>query len=275
MISAKLSALLLPLMLLGCSALPGQQSRSTVEVSEISTPYQLDQYETILSTYVNNEGLVDYAGLQADRESLDRVVASFGALSPETYDTWDRDEQVAFLINAYNVFTLQSIIDQNPLKASIRDIPGVWRVREFAIAGDEKTLDTIEHGVLRKDFDEPRIHAALVCAAISCPPLRSEPYRGDGLDQQLDDQVEQWLASDHGLMVDPDSDRVAISALFKWFGEDWIPQYGNDQFPGSDTEKAALNFISTYVDDETRTYLESGTYDITYLNYDWSLNHQG
>ncbi|MGB3613516.1 MAG: DUF547 domain-containing protein, partial [Elainellaceae cyanobacterium] len=161
-----------------------------------------------------------------------------------------------------------------PLKASIRDIPGVWKIRKFDIAGDAKTLDTIEHGVLRKDFDEPRIHAALVCAAISCPPLRSEPFRGEALDAQLDDQVNQWLASGQGLVVDQESDRVAISSIFQWFGEDWVPQYENDQFPGSDTEKAVLNFVSDYVDPETKAYLEGDTYEVTYLNYDWSLNKQ-
>ncbi|MGF1512628.1 MAG: DUF547 domain-containing protein [Elainellaceae cyanobacterium] len=270
----KLSLLLAPLVVLGCSALPGQQSRSTVAVSDISEPYQLDQYEKVLGRYVNDQGLVDYDGLQADRETLDRVVASFGAVDAETYDAWSRDEQVAFLINAYNAFTLQSIIDQEPLKSSIRDIPGVWRVRKFDIAGGTKTLDNIEHGTLRENFDEPRIHAALVCAAISCPPLRNEPYRGNELDAQLNDQVNQWLASDQGLVVDQAGDRVAISSIFEWFGEDWVSQYASDQFAGSDSEKAALNFISNYVDSETKAYLESGAYEVTYLNYDWSLNRQ-
>ncbi|MEO0409965.1 MAG: DUF547 domain-containing protein [Cyanobacteria bacterium P01_A01_bin.135] len=275
MIRTKLPALILPLMLLGCSALPIQQSRSTVTSSDVSEPYQLDEYAQILDTYVDSKGLVDYEGLQANRQQLDRVVASFGAVTPETYATWSDPEKIAFLINAYNVFTLQSIIDQQPLKSSIRDIPGVWRVRKFDIAGDEQTLDTIEHGVLRKEFDEPRIHAALVCAAISCPPLRSEPFRGEQLDAQLDDQVNQWLEGEHGLKVDEQGDRVAISSIFEWFGEDWVPQYGNDQFPGNDKEKAVLSFISDYVSPETKAYLEQGGYDVTYLDYDWSLNDQG
>ncbi len=276
----QLSVLLIPLALLGCSALPGQQSRSTVSLSGTTEPYQLDQYQQVLSRYVGEQGLVDYDGLQADRETLDQVVASFGAVTPEAYGSWSEDEQIAFLINAYNVFTLQSIIDQEPLKSSIRDIPGVWRLRQFAIAGDTKTLDNIEHDTLRKNFNEPRIHSALVCAAISCPPLRSEPYRGDQLDAQLDEQVNQWLAGDHGLMVDQQSDRVAISSIFEWFGEDWVPTYGsssaqNEQLPGSDQEKAVLNFISNYVSPELKTYLESGGYELTYLDYDWSLNRQG
>lgn len=274
MIRAKLPALVLPLLLLGCSALPIQQSRSTVAVSDVKEPYQLDEYAQVLDTYVDEKGLVDYDGLQANREQLDRVVASFGAVTPDTYDSWSEDDQIAFLINAYNVFTLQSIIDQEPLKSSIRDIPGVWRVRQFDIAGDEKTLDTIEHGVLRVDFDEPRIHAALVCAAISCPPLRGEPFRGEQLDAQLDDQVDQWLTGEHGLKVDQAGDRVAISSIFEWFGEDWIPQYANAQFPGNDKEQAVLSFITDYVDPETKAYLEQGGYDVTYLDYDWSLNRQ-
>ncbi|MEB3229412.1 MAG: DUF547 domain-containing protein [Leptolyngbyaceae bacterium] len=238
-------------------------------------PYDLDLYAEVLSTYVDEAGWVDYQGLQANRTGLDQFNASLNAVSPETYADWDEAAQIAFLVNAYNSLTLQSIIDEELLKSSIRDIPGVWRVRRHAILGDTLTLDAIEHDILRKDFNEPRIHAALVCAARSCPPLRPEPYTGESLDQQLDDQVGTWLASDVGLVIDPDNGTVSVSAIFDWFGDDWTTTYSPESgFTGSEVQKAVLNFISGYLDPEAAAYLQQGDYQLTYLDYDWSLNQQ-
>ena len=141
--------------------------------------------------------------------------------------------------------------------------------------GQSVTLDTIEHEILRKEFQEPRIHAALVCAAISCPTLRQEPYTGDSLNQQLDDQVRKWLSSAHGLKIDRAQNQVSISSIFDWFGEDWQAQYAAEEtFAGSPKERAALNFISNYVSSEDKEYLVQGNYKLDYLTYDWSLNRQ-
>lgn len=131
--------------------------------------FSYQDYGEVLKTYVNDQGLVDYAALQTNRSQLDQFNQSLGEVNAETYGSWNEAEQIAFLINAYNAFTLQSIIDQEPLKDSIRDISGVWNRRKFILAGEEKTLDNIEHDTIRKNFNEPRIHVALVCAAMSCP----------------------------------------------------------------------------------------------------------
>ncbi|MGF1495715.1 MAG: DUF547 domain-containing protein [Elainellaceae cyanobacterium] len=242
---------------------------------QVDEAYQTDVYGDVLDRYVDASGLVDYTSLQNNREALDRFNASLGVVTTETYEGWDEAQQIAFLVNAYNSFTLQSIIDQTPLKSSIRDIPGVWRGRRWAIANQSKTLDEIEHQILRKEFNEPRIHAALVCAAQSCPPLRGEVYTGDQLDAQLDSQVQQWLDGPHGLRIDREAGQVHISAIFDWFGEDWIPTYGTDTgFTGNESERAVLNFVSQYVSPSDRDYLQSGDYDLKYLDYDWSLNAQ-
>ncbi|MEB3213471.1 MAG: DUF547 domain-containing protein, partial [Leptolyngbyaceae bacterium] len=171
--------------------------------------------------------------------------------------------------------TLQSIIDQNPLKSSIRDIPGVWRIRTFEIAGESKTLDNIEHQTIRPTFAEPRIHAALNCSAISCPVLRQEPYTAEQLDQQLEEQVSRWLLSEEGIQINREAGEVRISALFDWFGEDWLDAYGVENgFEGSEKERAALNFISQYLSDEDAEYLEAGGYQVRYIDYNWALNSQ-
>ena len=265
------------LILGGCAAIsstPPTGVEQTANQQNI-TPYDLEQYGVSLSEYVDDQGLVNYEGLQSDRTPLDQFNLSLNAVLPSNYDSWSDSEKIAFLINAYNSLTLASIVDQTPLKSSIRDIPGVWRIRKHAILGESKTLDTIEHGILRKDFDEPRIHAALVCGAFSCPPLRNEPYTAEALDAQLDDQVTQWLTGEHGLKIDREQGTVFISSIFDWFGDDWKTSYSTTEgFAGSDTQKAVLNFISNYVSEEDATYLQAGNYRVKYLDYDWSLNKQ-
>ena len=267
--------------LTGCAgSLPftqAQDNNSQVESSAIASakPFNYDDYAAVLKTYVSDRGLVDYKGLQANRQQLDAFNTAFAAVAPSTYSSWSEKEQIAFWINAYNAFTLQSIVDQNPLKKSIRDIPGVWKWRKFKIAGQSKTLDNIEHNTLRVDFNEPRIHVALVCAAISCPPLRNEPYRAEKLDAQLDDQVRKFLNSPHGLRIDQKEGRVYLSSIFKWFGKDWKQSYSaEDKFTGNTSERAVLNFVSNYLSPQDREYLERGDYKISYLDYDWSLNQQ-
>jgi hypothetical protein len=265
-------------MLAGCASTPplAQNESQTTQASVASSsPLSYADYETVLRTYVNADGLVDYPALQANPQVLKDFVARLGSVSPDTYAAWSENEKVAFLINAYNAITLESIINQNPLKGSIKDIFGVWNFKKHTVMGRSLTLDNIEHDILRKDFQEPRIHAALVCAAISCPPLRQEPYTGENLDEQLDDQVRKWLFSPNGLQIDRTQNRVAISSIFNWFGEDWQAQYtAEGKFTGSAKERSALNFISNYVNPEDKEYLEQGNYSLNYLNYDWSLNRQ-
>lgn len=238
-------------------------------------PFNYQDYALVLGTYVNDRGLVNYSELKANRQLLDRFNQSVAKVEANAYESWSNSEKLAFLINAYNAFTLQSIIDQDPLKKSIRDIPGVWKSRKFQVAGSSKTLDNIEHDTIRKDFDEPRIHAALVCAAMSCPPLRNEPYFAKQLDRQLDDQVNDFIANSQGLKIDRQNNEVYLSSIFKWYGKDWIESYGiESKFSGSKKEKAVLNFLSNYLSIEERQYLEEGQYKVSYLNYDWSLNKQ-
>ncbi len=249
------------------------ENNEDIIATDQSFDYQ--DYAEVLKTYVDNRGLVDYQGLQANRATLDKFNRSLGSLAPDVYNSWSQTEQLAFLINAYNSFTLQSIIDRNPLEKSIRDIPGVWKRRKFQLAGEAKTLDNIEHDILRKKFNEPRIHAALVCAAISCPPLKNEPYLPEKIDSQLEERVNKFLASPHGFKIEREKKRVYLSSIFKWFGEDWLATYSTkDKFTGNKKEKAVLNFISQYLNASEREYLEQGEYKISYLDYDWSLNKQ-
>ncbi len=252
-----------------------------------SEAFSYERYAVALVSYVNDRGMVNYRGLKASSGDLDAFAASLSLVKPGEFDSWSDQQKIAFWINAYNALTLEAIIRNYPIesslvrsvvypKNSIRQIPGVWEKLRFIVAGREITLNEIEHGALRAKFNEPRIHVALVCAALSCPPLRSEPYNAENLDRQLDDQARIFLRSPHSLRLNRGEAKVHLSPIFQWFGEDFTKTYGtSDKFGGkSDTERAVLNFISRYVNEADRDFLLHARYKIEYLDYDWSLNEQ-
>ena len=167
-------------------------------------------YGQLLRDHVR-DGRVDYVALQRDRAALQDVVRAFGAVEPRDFAGWSREQQIAYWVNAYNVFTLQSIVDHYPIdggwlsflrwapRSSIKQIDGVWDERQWDVAEGRMTLDQIEHETLRVRYDEPRIHFAINCAAKSCPPLRPEPYVASRLERQLVLAARDFLASDEGL----------------------------------------------------------------------------
>jgi hypothetical protein len=246
-----------------------------------------DDYAIVLRTYVDDQGMVNYRGLKADGRRLDAFTMAIETLDLKIYDRWTDREKIAFWINAYNALTLKAIVTHYPIqpsffaslrfpKSSIRQIPGVWDELRFGVMGRKMTLDEIEHETLRRQFSEPRIHMALVCAAMGCPPLRSEPYLGDKLEAQLKDQTRRFLQNPLKFRIDQGGGRVHLSSIFKWFAEDFVKTYGTgEKFAGhNSTEQAVMNFVSQYLDGQERQYLATGRYHIAYLNYDWSLNEQ-
>ncbi len=253
------------------------------EGSESSEP---DHYAIVLKTYVDDKGMVNYEELKAHREPLDTFIEHLEKLPSAVYDGWSKEQKIAFWINAYNGFTLKAIIDHYPIKGgsflskrrfpknSIRQIKGVWDKLELTTMGRKLTLNDIEHEILRKEFNEPRIHMALVCAAMSCPPLRDEPYTGEKLDEQLDDQARKFLKDPLKFRIDREKERVYVSSIFKWFGKDFVPTYGaDDRFKEyEETDRAVLSFVSRYLESETQEYLAAQELSVKHLDYDWSLN---
>jgi hypothetical protein len=223
---------------------------------------------------------VDYAALKADRGALDRAVVEFDAPVARGEPDWTREERLAFWINAYNTFTLRVIVDHYPIRGSwftihprnsIRQIDGVWTDITWQAAGRTVTLDDIEHGIIRPTFKEARIHYAVNCAAISCPPLAAAPYRARTLDAQLDEAARRFLASPEGLRVERETLRV--SSIFKWYGEDYVEEYA-PLVPGTRDaeERAILGAVVKHGPAEAAALARTGRPSIRFLSYDWSLN---
>lgn len=246
-----------------------------------------DDYATVLKNYVDDMGMVNYKQLKANRAKLDAFVDGMAKLDAKAYEKWDEKAKVAFWLNAYNAFTLKAIIDNYPIKPSffrsrvypknsIRQIPGVWDEIAFSVMGVDYTLEHIEHKILRKKFNEPRIHMAMVCAAMGCPPLLNEPYTGQKLDGQLDDRAHRFLANEAKLKIDRDENRLYLSPILRWFADDFVNKYEPEKNIARHNKKtsAVLNFIATYLEKTDRDYILEGKFKIKYMTYNWSLNEQ-
>lgn len=254
-----------------------------------SSQFDYSEYDKVLQTYVNEKGMVDYEGLKANRAPLDRFHEKVASLDRESFEKWPDPARIAFWINIYNSLTLKTIINHYPIERSllspsayiypensIRQISGVWDEITHEVMGENMTLDQIEHEVLRKDFNEPRIHVALVCAAKGCPVLRNEPYTGPRLDEQLKEQSRIFINNPEKFRIDKEAGLVHLSSIFKWFGADFVKKYSaKGEFKGKGEEvSAVLEFASKHLDPQEVEYLKDGDYSIDYLDYDWSLNEQ-
>lgn len=222
-------------------------------------------YEGVLKRVVK-DAFVDYAALKSDSSDLDRYLDTLAGVTEAHFKQWSREEQIAYLVNLYNAETLRLILNHYPLK-SIKDIgsvlKGPWDQPVVRLFGETTTLNTIEHKILRKKYDEPRVHFALVCAARGCPPLRSEAYRADRLEEQFKDQGRMFLATAQKNSVDPARKEVSLSPIFKWFAGDFEKRAGS-----------VLAFVKPYLPPDAASDLTEGGYKIRYTYYDWSLNDQ-
>jgi hypothetical protein len=231
-----------------------------VQISPSAEGQTIDNriYAELLNKYVK-KGKVDYAGFKSEEPRLNEYLKQFEGVNPQSLS---RSEQFAFYINAYNAWTIKLILSGYPGVNSIKDLGSVfkspWEKKIVRINGEVVTLDDVEHNILRPRFADPRVHFAINCAAKSCPPLRSEPYSGMGLDEQLDDSARRFLNNPANYRLQ--GNEFYVSRIFKWFAEDF-----NDDVVG---------FYLEYATGELKKKLEakSGDIDIKFLSYDWSLN---
>lgn len=236
-------------------------------------------YASVLRSFLRGDR-VDYAAMKADRASLDAVARSLGSVAEQDLRSWTRPQQLAFWINAYNVFTLRAIVDHYPIRGtwfslsprnSIRQIDGVWNELQWRVAGRDVTLDDIEHRILRPTYSEPLVHVAINCGSVSCPPLSVDPYRAATLEDQLETAAKRYLASPQGLSIQ--GDVLAVSSIFKWYGEDFVERYAaRGPGSGTTTDRAVRGFVAMFGPPEARTRALSGRTRLRFLPYDWSLN---
>ena len=235
----------------------------------LAAPLDHSAFDALLREHVSEAGLVDYDAFARSGE-FRTYLEGLGQASLEGRGD---SERLAFWINVYNAWTIEQV-NRHGERESIRNIrktlgllplKGPWSERMVRAAGRALTLDEVEHEIVRKEFREPRIHFALVCAALSCPPLRREAYRGVRLDAQLEEQARVFVRSTAKNRVDAASGTVFVSPIFVWYRAD---------FGGSD---AALGrYLARYwPDGPEQDLLRSGKFRLRETVYDWSLNGVG
>ena len=223
------------------------------------------KFDQALKKYVDDKGLVDYNSIAKDSGFSEYVQS----LQTARVEELSRDGQLAFWINGYNAVTIDKVIKKKP-KKSVREtfIPGVWTgtkfftSREHIVAGKRLSQDDIEHEILRKQFKDPRIHFAIICASMGCPPLPRIAYTEENVQTRLEEETQKYLNSQRGTRIDRAENTLHMSKLFDWFATDFIQKSGS-----------TLAFMQPYLHEEVRIFLERDPM-ISYLEYNWALNAQ-
>jgi hypothetical protein len=227
-------------------------------------------FTDVLAEYVA-DGTVDYRDLCED-DRLGTYIAHLASTDPD--GIVDDDARLAFWINAYNAYTLKIICDNYPVE-SIKDLhtggqivahvikKTAWDKRFVVIGGETFSLNDVEHKIIRPRFEDPRAHYALVCAAKSCPPLRSEAYEGDKLDAQLNDQGRVFFADPTKNHFDREKKIAYLSKIMDWYSGDF-----------GENDEELLLAITRFLPDELVENIRSnpGAWKIKHTKYDWNLN---
>jgi hypothetical protein len=222
-----------------------------------------------------NASAVDYTALKAEQAALKPYLGMLTAVTEAEYGKWTKPQKLAFLINAYNAFTVELILTKYPDLQSIKDLGSVfsspWKKKFFTLLGQERHLDDIEHGMIRAPgaFDDPRIHVGVVCASIGCPMLRPEAFTPEKLDAQLDDGMKRFLADSTRNHYDAGSGKLQVSKIFDWYGKDFEKGHkGYDSLKTTFARHAAQLATTP----EAQAKVRNGDYRLEFLDYDWKLN---
>ncbi len=220
----------------------------------------------MLSAGVDEQGRVDYTFFQTNRKSLLNYLSMLASVTPESYRSWSRDQQLACLINLYNAQTVELVARNMPIR-SIKDIGsigrGPWGQPVVSWFGRSTTLEFLQRQLIDPLFRDRRTHFALCSAAISSPALRREPYVAERLDEQLNDQRSRFLADVTKNRLDVQNGVLSLSEVFKWHGSDF-----------ADASGSVANYVLEHLPPDVKTSFDGKSVKIRYLEFNWSLNDQ-
>ena len=210
---------------------------------------------------------VRYAALAQERAALEGYLKALSAVPEAEFERWTRAQQMAFLVNAYNAFTVEKILRRYPDLRSIWDFGKLFgnpfKDRFFTLLGRPASLDDLEHGMLRKRYRDPRVHYALNCASLGCPMLREEAYVHERLERQLEEQAARFLSDRSRNRFA--AGRLEVSRIFDWYREDFEPRGAY-----------FARYANALADDPAaRKLIAEGAAPVTFLEYDWTLNDAG
>lgn len=240
--------------------------KSWAEIDSDDTLYE--PWARVLETYVDEEGLVDYAGLaDVGRPGLEAFMNTLATTDPSG---WSEPRQIAFWINAYNAATVYQVVERYPLD-SVRDVGALFGLlggffkQSYPIANEDRSVDNIEHDILRPTFNDARIHWTLVCASFGCPRLLRRPYVAADLDALLAEVSFEFMANQRTLRIDDPGKTLHVSSYFDWYGGDFEAEAGD-----------IIDYILRYAPDEKAAWIRANrdSMQVRFMDYDWALNDQ-
>ncbi|MFC1762534.1 DUF547 domain-containing protein [Planctomycetota bacterium] len=245
------------------------------------------QCNSILTNYVNDEGLVDYPRLRRQRFRLEAILKEISRLSPNAYQRWEVSDRLAFWINTYNLNAMNIVAQNYPLRGSrwmnlyygldsLRHLRGYKNQYKFLVMDEEYTLMAVEQRIFRKQFSEPLVLFALTQQTLSGPRLLNAAYRGAELMTQLNEQAQEFILGRWGIRIDHSKEKVSLSALLLNHSDDFLAEYTIDRKFKDHPPKirAVLNFASAHTAHNDSSFLETGNYLVDSLPYDWTVNSQ-
>lgn len=233
-------------------------SRTQQPMDDASFSHEL--FDQVLQEHVDEKGRVNYTKLKAYPEKFEAYLDLLAFADPEVLSY---NERLTFWINAYNALVIKGVVNHYPI-TSVRKVKlfnGFFSRLKFQAAGKMYTLNQIEHGIIRTEFVDPRVHFVLVCASSSCPPLWNRAYTAETLEERLETATFNFIRNPEQVRIDRSKRRVYVSKIFKWYDDDFKEGYDG-----------AVDFLADYLPSEDAEYLESTDVKLRYLDYDWTLN---
>jgi len=270
---AKLKRSCAPLILLftsACSTVIRPDAYQTE--TGVSKAFTHEQFDQVAKKFVNDHGRVNYSDLKKNQDTLDRYYAAVATFSPDSHPELfpDRNHELAYWINAYNAATIKTVLHYYPIK-SLQDVKrptlafflprlsGFFLFQKQIFGGKEISLYSLENSLIRKRYDEPRIHFALNCASAGCPRLPRYAFSGERLEEQLEHEALKFFSEERNFSIDLSEKVIFVSSILDWFEED----FGD-----------VRNYMAAYVPDSKKKHLMDPDFRIKYVEYDWSLNDQ-
>lgn len=231
-------------------------------------------WDRVLKSSVNDIGEVDYAKIKAGRKDLDEYVRLLGESSPvnkpELFPS--RSDELAYWMNAYNAFVMRGVVDKYPTR-SVRDLGalyGFFRRKDYVAGGEKMSLQHLENEIIRKNYNEPRIHFGIVCASVSCPLLSKNAFTAANLEEQLERLARNFINQRRNVAIDKAGNEIVLSAIFDWYKKDF------ETAGAGDGNQALLAYVRRYANEENRRALaELRQLKVKFRDYDWSINAPG
>lgn len=272
------------LLMAGCATqLPPKPFPHDKQAASKAKSFDYTPYASLLTNHVNEEGLVDYKGILKDSTTLEQFYTAIATFSPDSHPERfpKREDKAAYWINAYNATVVKAITSYYPI-TSVHDVKspfflptgsGFFFLQKLTYGGARTSLYYLENSVIRKRFDDPRIHFALNCASLGCPQLPQQPFYPETLSADLDRETRAFINDDSKVRFDAATQTLYLSSIFKWYTRDFTHGTIKGQ---PETKRTLAEYVLLYMEPDKRTALATAkdSINIEFLDYDWGLNDQ-